>query len=61
MTLVTEFLGFLLFEALWFIPYSRAFKAARINGYYAYLALLPIIGPLICTWILAYRSLPPKS
>ena len=39
-------LGFFLFEALWFFPYRKVFQAARFSGYYAYLALLPIIGPL---------------
>ncbi|MDF3835805.1 hypothetical protein P3W85_23050 [Cupriavidus basilensis] len=60
MTVVTELIAFLIFEALWFVPYSLAFKAAGIRGHYAYLALLPILGPLICTWILAYHVRPPK-
>lgn len=54
-------LGFLFFEALWFIPFRKVFKAAHFGPRYAYLALLPFIGPLLCIWILASRPWPLKS
>ena len=53
--------GFLLFELLWFFPYRKVFKAAHFSGHYAYLALLPVVGPMICIWILAYRPWPLKA
>jgi len=54
-------LGFLLFEALWFLPFRKIFRAAHFGKAYAYLALIPLMGPLLCIWILATRPWPLKS
>lgn len=59
--MATYLLGFLLFEALWFLPFKKVFRAAHFNWPYAYLALLPLVGPLLCIWVLATRPWPLKT
>lgn len=54
-------LAFVAFEAAWFIPFRIVFREARFSFAYPFIALIPIIGPLVCTWILALRPWPLKS
>ncbi|MGO4326533.1 hypothetical protein AB4Z48_19375 [Cupriavidus sp. 2TAF22] len=54
-------LGFLAFEAIWFLPLRKVFRAAHFSTTYAYLALIPLVGPLLCIWILAARPWPLKN
>ncbi|MDF3833126.1 hypothetical protein P3W85_09205 [Cupriavidus basilensis] len=54
-------LGFLVFEAIWFFPFRKVFKSAHFEGFYAYLALIPLLGPLLCIWILASKPWPLKT
>ncbi|MGO4326311.1 hypothetical protein AB4Z48_12040 [Cupriavidus sp. 2TAF22] len=54
-------LGFLAFEALWFFPFRKVFRTARFESGYEYLALIPLVGPLVCLWILAFRPWPLKT
>ncbi|CAG2132480.1 hypothetical protein LMG26411_00625 [Cupriavidus numazuensis] len=53
--------GFLVFEALWFFPFRAIFREARFGSGYAYLALIPLLGPLACIWILASKPWPLKT
>ncbi len=54
-------LAFVAFEAAWFVPFRIVFRSARFSTLYAYISLIPILGPLICIWILAARPWPLKS
>lgn len=54
-------LAFVVFEAVWFAPFRTVFKCARFSVLYAYVSLIPIIGPLACIWILASKPWPLKS
>jgi hypothetical protein len=60
-TMTYYILGFLLFEALWFLPFRKVFMAAHFSAHYAWLALIPLVGPLLCIWILAARPWPLKT
>ncbi len=51
-------LAFVVFEAAWFIPFRTVFKNAHFSDPYAYVSLIPIIGPLACIWILASKPWP---
>lgn len=53
--------AFLVFEALWFVPFYKVFQEARFSVGYALLALIPIVGPLICIWILYLCPWPLKK
>ncbi|MCY0854383.1 MULTISPECIES: hypothetical protein [unclassified Cupriavidus] len=59
--MLINLLGFLLFEALWFFPFKRVFRAAHFHPAYAIIALIPIAGPLACIWLLAMRPWPLKD
>lgn len=54
-------LAFIAFEAAWFIPFRRVFRTAHFSAPYAYLSLIPILGPLACLWILASKPWPLKT
>ncbi|WP_420995389.1 hypothetical protein ACKI2N_027850 [Cupriavidus sp. 30B13] len=54
-------LGFVAFEAIWFFPFRKVFRAAHFGAPYAYLSLIPLMGPLLCIWILAARPWPLKT
>ena len=54
-------LAFVAFEAAWFIPFRTVFKAAHFSDLYAYISLIPMLGPLACIWMLASKPWPLKS
>lgn len=54
-------LAALLFELAWFLPFRRIFQLAHFHPAYAFLALVPVVGPLACAWILSTRRWPLKS
>lgn len=54
-------LALLIFEALWFVPFYKVFREARFSTAYAFLALIPIAGPLLCLWILFLFPWPLKN
>ncbi|TDF66502.1 hypothetical protein E1J61_10000 [Cupriavidus sp. L7L] len=54
-------LGLVVFELLWFVPFQRVFRQAHFSSGYAYLSLVPLLGPLLCIWILASKRWPLKS
>ncbi|KAF7962362.1 hypothetical protein AWV80_22585 [Cupriavidus sp. UYMU48A] len=54
-------LAFVAFEAAWFVPFLMVFRATRLSSAYAYISLVPIIGPLVCAWVLALRPWPLKG
>ena len=54
-------LAFVVFEAAWFVPFRIVFRSARFSTLYAYASLIPMIGPLLCIWILATRPWPIKT
>jgi hypothetical protein len=54
-------LAMMAFELAWFVPFRRVFRQAHFSPEYAYLSLVPILGPLLCIWILATRRWPLKA
>lgn len=52
--------SFLLIELAWFVPFRKVFSIAHFHPAYAFLSLLPLIGPLLCLWILAIKPWPLK-
>lgn len=58
---MTTLLGLLAFEVIWFLPFQKVFKIAHFSPSYAYLALIPFLGPFICIWILAAKPWPLKT
>lgn len=49
------------FELVWFVPFRKVFRHAHFSPGYAYLSLVPVLGPLLCIWILAAKRWPLKS
>lgn len=54
-------LAAVLFELAWFLPFRRIFQLAHFHSGYACLALVPLVGPLACAWILSTQRWPLKS
>jgi len=49
------------FELAWFLPFRSVFRQAHFHPGYAYLSLVPILGPLACIWILSTKRWPLKN
>ena len=54
-------LALMVFELAWFVPFRRVFQQAHFSPAYAYLSLVPVVGPLLCIWILASKRWPLKA
>ena len=53
--------AFLLFGLVWFVPLYRIFRRAHFHAACALFAIIPLLGPLVCLWVLCIRPWPLKA
>jgi len=58
---VVYVLAALVFELAWFLPFRRIFRQAHFHPAFAFLSLIPMVGPLACAWLLSTLRWPLKS